>query len=396
VEFTYPPRRLPNFAVSRPKYIVSTIFGSLRKPFKARQVTEEPDITRLDRIINILLTVPSRPWYLSGLEEGMYLAAVDIGGTKVSASVSDRNGIIAKVKEPTCKEGDDAALPRQVIALVAAACADAGVRVDDIEAVGVSTCSPFKKRDGKLGLIAPNICGGLGWSPVPLPNDWVTIPLEAELAKAFGNVSIGNDCVTAAVAERTFGAGRGVDDLVYITWSTGIGAGAFVDGHLISGKNSNAMHLGHIPLHLDGEESYRDGWRESTNLEPHTAGPAIARLYDGSTDTLGVFKRYREGDDKARAVIGRAAKLFARALVTVTMLLDTKLFIFGGSVSKDWDVLEPLVADEFYAANPFFVGEVEFKRCALEDYLGDLAGLSLVMPEDWITDWLERKPWERS
>ncbi len=325
-----------------------------------------------------------------------YLAAVDVGGTKVSVSVSNREGIAAKRREPTCKQGDETALPMQIDSMIRGACNDAGVSVDDVSAVGVSTCSPFDRRAGRLGLTAPNLCGGLGWSPVPLPNDWEFIPLESELAARYASVSIGNDCATAAVAERTFGAGRGFDDLVYVTWSTGIGAGAFVDGRLLGGKHSNAMHLGHIPLHIDTEESYLDGWREATNLEPNAAGPAIARAYDGSSNTREVFRRYRSGDERARSVVTRAAKQFARALVTVTTLLDNRLFIIGGSVSNDWDVLEPLVSREFYAANPFFVQDVEFRKCALENYLGDLAGLSLVMPESWIHEWRERKPWERA
>lgn len=325
-----------------------------------------------------------------------YLAAVDIGGTKVSVSISNSETILAKQKEPTCKKGDERALPQQVDRMIRAACIDAGVDFAGVAAVGVSTCSPFQRRDGMLGLTAPNLCGGLDWSPVPIPNDWTFIPLETELRTHYPEVAIGNDCATAAVAERTFGAGRGYDDLIYVTWSTGIGAGAFVDGNLLAGKHANAMHLGHIPLSLDTDESYTDGWQDATNLEPNAAGPAIARAFDGSLNTLEVFNQYREGNDKAEKVIRRAAKLFARALVTATTLLDNKLYILGGSVSKDWDILEPLVTREFYAANPFFVGSVEFKRCALEDYLGDLAGLSLVMPQEWVVDWLDRKPWENS
>ena len=325
-----------------------------------------------------------------------YLASVDIGGTKVTVSISNRDGILSKRKESTCKQGEVNALPRQVDSMIQNVCSDIGVEVSKISAVGVSTCSPFQRRDGKLGLTAPNLCGGLGWSPVPLPNDWEFIPLERELCERYSSVEIGNDCVTAVVAERIFGAGRGYDDLVYVTWSTGIGAGAIIDGNLIGGKHANAMHLGHIALHLETDESYLDGWQDSTNLEPHVAGPAIARAYSGTANTLEVFNAYRDGDERAVSVIKKAAKLFARALVTTTTLLDNKLYIIGGSVSNDWDVLEPLVTREFYAANPFFVKDVEFKRCALESYLGDLAGLSLVMPEEWIEDWLDRKPWENA
>jgi glucokinase len=198
------------------------------------------------------------------------------------------------------------------------------------------------------------------------------------------------------MAERLFGAGRGENDMVYVTWSTGIGAGAFVDGHLLLGKNSNALHLGHILMALDDPRSLEQGWQQAANLESFVAGPAIARQYGQGVDTLEVFRRYRSGDARAQEIIGRAARVFARALVTVTTLLDTRLVIVGGSVANDWDVLEPLVRREYSAANPFFVSGVEFRRSALDRYLGDMAGLAQVMPEDWVGRWQRTRPWERA
>ena len=324
------------------------------------------------------------------------LAAVDIGGTKVTASVSDQNGILAKVRQSTCLEGDERALPRQVDAMIERACAAAGAGRKDVQAVGVSTCSPFERRGDTRVVVAPNLCGGLGWSRIRIPNDWKAIPLEDELRSRYPRVEIGNDCITAAMAERLFGAGRGEDDMVYVTWSTGIGAGAFVDGHLLLGKNSNAVHLGHILMALDDQRSLEQGWQQAANLESFVAGPAIARQYGGGVDTIEVFRRCRAGDAKAQEIIGRAARVFARALVTVTTLLDTRLVIIGGSVANDWDVLEPLVRREYGAANPFFVSGVEFRRSALDRYLGDMAGLAQIMPPDWVGRWQQTRPWERA
>lgn len=324
------------------------------------------------------------------------LAAVDIGGTKVTASVSDSNGILAKVRQPTCLEGDERALPRQVDAMISRACEIAGAAKADVQAVGVSTASPFERRGDTRVVVAPNLCGGLGWSRIRIPNDWKAIPLEEELRRRYPRVEVGNDCITAALAERLFGAGRGEPDMVYVTWSTGIGAGAFVDGHLLLGKNSNAVHLGHILMALDCERGADESWQQAANLESFVAGPAIARQYGDGVDTLEVFRRFRAGDARAQEIIRRAAHVFARALVTVTTLLDTRLFIIGGSVANDWDVLEPLVRGEYAAANPFFVSGVEFRRSALDRYLGDMAGLAQVMPEAWVSRWQRTRPWERA
>lgn len=327
---------------------------------------------------------------------GNYLAAVDIGGTNVRTSVSNRQGILAKRIESTLKVGDESALPRQVVRMIDSVCSEIGIEVGEVEAVGVSTCSPFRRVDGKLGIVSPNICGGLGWSPVPPHNDWQFVPLEAFLIKTFPLVEIGNDCATAAVAEHTFGAGRDVANMIYVTWSTGIGAGAIVDGCLLGGKHQNAMHLGHIPLHLDGDSGYVDGWQSVSTLENNVAGPAIALDFDGSTKTIEAFRQYRAGNPKAVAVVERAARIFARSLVTATMLLDTRFFVLGGSVSNDWDVLEPLLSREFHAANPYFVGEVELKRSVLAKHLSALAGLSIIMPKEWVSEWVRLRPWEDS
>ncbi len=325
------------------------------------------------------------------------LAAVDIGGTKVTASVSNEKGILAKVRQLTRLEGDEHALPRQVDELIAAACKGAGVDKAAVQAVGVSTCSPFERRGSTRVVVAPNLCGGLGWSRIRIPNDWKAIPLEQDLRSRYPRVEIGNDCITAAMAERLFGAGRGEDDLVYVTWSTGIGAGAYVDGHLLTGKNSNAVHIGHILMALDDKRSLELGWQQAANLESFVSGPAIARQYGRGADTPEVFRRFRAGDRRARAVIGRAARVFARALVTVTTLFDTRLFIVGGSVAtNDWDILEPLVRREYAAANPFFVSGVEMRLSALDRYLGDMAGLAQIMPEAWVESWQTNRPWERA
>ena len=171
----------------------------------------------------------------------VFLAAVDIGGTKVTASVSGPEGILAKVRQPTQLRGDNTALPTQVHTLIGHVCSRAGIQRDAVSAVGVSTASPFAREGEHMVIVAPNICGGLGWSRSAIPNSWTSVPMEEMLGRSYPRVEIGNDCITAVVAENRFGAGIGEENLVYVTWSTGIGAGAIVDGHLVTGKYNNAL-----------------------------------------------------------------------------------------------------------------------------------------------------------
>jgi hypothetical protein len=65
-------------------------------------------------------------------------------------------------------------------------------------------------------------------------------------------------------------------------------------------------------------------------------------------------------------------------------------------VTKDWDVLDPLVREEFYRAFPPLTRGVEIRRSALERYLGDIAALSLIMPPDWIARWQKTEPWRKA
>lgn len=351
-----------------------------------------------------------------------YLAAVDIGGTKITVSIANINGILVKLYRPVLLKGDNLAIPRQVDFMVGHACKQTGIGKDKIFALGVSTCGPFGIRDGELVLVAPNLCGGLAKERGIIPNDWTEIPLQRELSRIYNKIHIENDGISAVTAERMFGAGRDEDNVVYITWSTGIGSGAYVDGRLIKGKNGNAPHIGHVYLVDDGP---RCGCGNFGDMEALASGVAIARDY-GSRVTAGgttseyvtaenmtgmdvtaegvtaegvtaedVFNMFRKGDSKAESVISNAARYFARGLVSINAILDTRVFIIGGSVfMNNRHILLPLVKEEFCKSFPALSKDVEFRPSTLDSYLGDLAALCLVMPDEWVRQWHEKRPWE--
>jgi len=354
--------------------------------------------------------------------DGPYLAAVDIGGTKITVSIANISGILVKLYQPVQLEGDNLAVPAQVDFLVGHACEQIGIERDEITALGVSTCGPFGIRDGELVLVAPNLCGGLANERGIIPNDWTEIPLQRELSRIYNKIHIENDGISAVTAERMFGAGKGEDNVVYITWSTGIGSGAYVDGRLIRGKNGNAPHIGHIYLVDDGP---RCGCGNFGDMEALASGVAIARNYKsrvtavdmtsegvtaegmtavdvttegvtgGSVTAEDVFNLFRKCDPKAESVITNAARYFARGLVSINAILDTRVFIIGGSVfMNNRHILLPLVKEEFCKSFPALSKDVEFRPCALDSYLGDLAALCLVMPDDWVRQWQEKRPWE--
>ncbi len=322
------------------------------------------------------------------------IASVDIGATKITASLSNRGGIIVRIYQPTRLTGDEGSIPNQVKELVDKCLTMADLGTVQLTAIGVSTAGPFQRMDGKLHLVSPNICGGMAPERGVLPNNWRSVPIEKDLGEHFRNLVIENDAVSGAIAERTFGAGRGHDNLLYVTWSTGIGTGAFVDGRLIRGKNGNAPHGGHVFL---GDSGPVCGCGNTCDLESVASGTAIALQYGGGATTAEVFEAYSKGDAKAKKVIKEAASYFARGLSSINCVLDTGLIVIGGSVFlNNRDLLLPLIKEEFYRSFPALTRDVLFATSELGEYLGDIAAISLVIPEDWIKEWGTGKPWERA
>ena len=335
----------------------------------------------------------------------MILAAADIGGTKLSVSVADPAGIRAKVVQPTRRRGARTAVPAQLIELVEKACSLAGLRGGDVSALGVCAASPFVTRFGRRELATLTLCGGLEEAQGSLPNDWVSIPLEAELRAVFPQVRIENDCTGGVIAERLFGAGKGEDNLVYVTWSTGVGAGAYADGELLRGKNGNAMHLGYLLLPREGAASATGGAclhpgeapKELTfeRLESLVGGPGLERRYGAPAPDI--FAACRAGEPRARAVVNWATGLLTGGLVNLTSLLDTRVIVVGGSIAvRNWDLVAPLIETRLRSHYPVLTREVELRRSALGEQLGDMGGLSLVMPEPWVGAYAAAEPWRRA
>lgn len=319
------------------------------------------------------------------------LSAVDIGGTKITVSLVDKEGILVKVYQNTKLKRDNKTIPKQVDFLIDCACERIRIKKQEISFVGIGTCGPFLKKKGNIVVVAPNLCGGL--TKGKLPNDWTEIPLEEELKKIYNHLVIENDAVSAVVAERIFGAGKDENNLVYITWSTGIGGGAYVDGNLIKGKNSNAPHVGHIYIAEDGPEC---GCGNYGDFESLTSGNAISRDYGNHATTKQVFLEYKN-KPRAKKVIDKAAKNFARGLASINAMFDTKVFVIGGSVyMNNKEILLPLVKSEFKKSFPALSNDVEIKSSVLDKYIGDIAALSLVMPKDWVKKWAKEKPWENA
>ena len=124
------------------------------------------------------------------------------------------------------------------------------------------------------------------------------------------------DCVAALEAERRWGALQGVDHCAYVTWSTGIGMGLCVDGHVLRGKGGNAGHGGHMFVNDDITDALC-GCGNRGDVEALVAGNAIARRFGGEGGWAGaaeLLEQARAGNTSAVAVVDELCRVLGRAL----------------------------------------------------------------------------------
>lgn len=161
---------------------------------------------------------------------------------------------------------------------------------------------------------------------------------------------VDNDANCGALGEYRFGAARGVESVVYITLSTGIGGGLILNGKVYRGKDSLAGELGHMSM-SDSEVLCSCGAKGC--LEAFCSGPAMARRaqelaerrpegagriaeLSGSADNISaraVYQAASEGDLAAVQIVSEAARWLARAVFFLIRALDPDKIILGGGVT---------------------------------------------------------------
>jgi glucokinase len=268
---------------------------------------------------------------------------VDLGGTKLLVGLVDSDGRVVAHRRAATPHGGPEAVARAIADLSRAVREEAGAAGGAIAGVGVAAAGP---TDHVRGVIydPPNI---EGWGR--------ETPFGPLLARELGQtVHVENDANAAALGEVWVGAGRGVRDLVYITVSTGIGGGLILDGRLYRGANGTAGEIGHIIVEPDGPQCHC-GNRGC--LEVLASGTAIARqareaFARGEETSLrrfaarpeeisaeSVAEAARGGDWLARDLYRRAGTRIGVVLGNLLALLNPKMIIVGGGVSKTGDLL---------------------------------------------------------
>jgi fructokinase len=272
------------------------------------------------------------------------LGAIEAGGTKFVCAVGDETGtIIEKMQIPTTVPAET--MPKVV----------SFFKSYKIKAIGIGSFGPIDVNR------ASRTYGFITSTP---KTAWKDYPLVQTMIDAF-HVPVGfnTDVNAAALGEATFGAGKGLDSLLYITVGTGIGAGAMVQGKLLQGLSHPEM--GHILVRRRPDDTYLGKCPYHHDcLEGLAAGPALEERWGDKGSTL-----------VARPEVWELEGYYlAQALMQYILILSPKKIILGGGVMNQKQVFSSIYKNLKELINGY-VSLPELANYIVSPGLGDRAGI---------------------
>lgn len=280
----------------------------------------------------------------------MQYIGVDIGGTKC-AVVRGRGTQIAE------KRRFDTTDCPQTLARILDAVAQ--MMTDDVTAIGVSCGSPL---DLKRGLIQ---------APPNLP-DWVDVPITAILRERFGREAyLCNDADACALAEWRYGAGQGAENMIFLTFGTGMGAGLILNNRLYTGQCGGAGEIGHVTLYPDGDHV---GYYKRGAVEGYCSGGGIAQYGCGTAKELA--ERAEAGDPEAVAIYRQVGTDLGRTLAILVDLFNPEAIVIGSIYARSAVLMEQTMQAALAEnALPLNRSACRILPAALSENIGDVAAL---------------------
>jgi glucokinase len=257
--------------------------------------------------------------------------AVDLGGTQMRAALVDGEGVLhERHAEPTPQ---DASCPDALLAL-SGDVLDTG----NVQQAVIGVPGRVDYRTGRLE-DAPN-----------LPPHWADDLTEELLAEHLGvAVSLANDADLAAVGEAYFGAGRGHADTVYLTVSTGVGAGVVLGGRLVAGSRSLA-EAGHTVI---DRAAARRG--EPATFEDLGSGTALERRAQEAglpADGARIVELVHAGDRAATRIWDDLVAVITVGITNLAFLFSPSVVVLGGGVGRNGDLLIAPIRDHLERHGP--------------------------------------------
>ena len=305
----------------------------------------------------------------------------DIGGTKCAVCIGeDVNGELV-VKDKKMIPTDHSISPYKMIDKM---CSLAEEMTDNFDVIGISCGGPL---DSKRGVIM---------SPPNLPG-WDDIKIVDYLKEKYNvNVYLENDANACAVAEWKYGAGKGTENMVFMTFGTGLGAGLILDGKLYRGANDMAGEAGHIRLNAFGPV----GYGKAGSFEGFCSGGGIAQLgkmyaqeklqmgksvsFCGSISELdsitakAIAECAYKGEQDAIEIYETCGKMLGKGLSILIDILNPERIVLGSIFQRSESLLRPAMQEVLEKECLGY----SFKACSvvpaeLGDNIGDYAALAV-------------------
>jgi glucokinase len=255
---------------------------------------------------------------------GAMLIGIDVGGTNTSGGLALEDGtLVAKLRRQTDRAGGAAAGLVLISEMIAELMERAGGDETKVRRIGVGFGGPVDFERGVV-LLSHHVAG------------WEGVPLRDELEHSFHTpVVVDNDANAGTLGEWRFGAGRGINHLLYVNIGTGIGGGIISDGRMVRGARNLAGEIGHTIVVRDGSLC-TCGQRGC--LESCASGDAIARR---GSEALGrqvsgkeLFVLASDHNSVAQRVLTEVIEDLAHGIGTAVSLLNPAAVIVGGGLSE--------------------------------------------------------------
>ena len=255
--------------------------------------------------------------YFEPVPDAALVLGLDLGARFVRGAVCDLAGAV--------RARQDVELPAAVVPEAVSAIerlrtslfAASELDPDRVDGVVVGVPGVVESETGLLRL-AENVAGLEGRA------------FADELQSALGlPVTLENDINLAALGEQWQGVAQGVDDFVFLSIGTGMGAGLVLRGELHRGCHGAA---GEIDFALAGLD-------ETVDPSAPQVAELASELAGRQTDARAVFGAARNGDEQAREVVGEIARRIALHLAPIAAVADVELVVLGGGIGANGDLL---------------------------------------------------------
>lgn len=276
----------------------------------------------------------------------MYRVGIDLGGTNIVAGVVDKDyKIIAKAQCKTSIPRPEGDICDSMAEITKKAVEKAGLKMDDIEAVGI----------GVPGAIDPK-AGVVEYSANLLFHNWEIVKMMTERLDG-KKVMIENDANAAAYGEYLAGSAKGTKNAVAITLGTGVGGGIIINGKIYTGSNYAGAELGHMVIVKDGKEcgcgrhGCWEAYASATGLINMTKEAILTEkpefsfmlnLCGGDINKVEgktAFDGMEAGDPIAKGVIDKYIGYLATGLVNIINIFQPDVLCIGGGISHQGETL---------------------------------------------------------